>query len=459
MKKSTIYAIVDIETTGGFAAKNNITEIAILLIENGIVIKEFHSLINPLIKIPFYISQLTGIKDEMVANAPTFDEIADQIYDLLRDSVFVAHNVIFDFSFIHHNLKKLGYVWNPVKLCTVRLSRQIFPNLNSYSLGKLCTSLNIQLENRHRAFGDASATAILFKELLKNDDNGLILKMQKKNLIDVKLPNHFDPENFNQLPNTYGVYLFRDKANKVVYIGKANNLKKRVQQHFSGNNITSRRQSFLNEIYSVDFIETGSEIMALLEEAKLIKHYWPKFNSALKRFEPKFDIISYQDQNKFLRLTIVKHQKNNVAIKSYDRVYDATNSLLNTLKNNELNPMYCRFYNQEKFDNQIIEDINSKFHNESLTAHNHKFYLAMDEIIGQSKSYVIKVNGRNSSEYGYILVKDDLAYSFGFIDKDVDVNTYIASVPNKDRCVSSYYMCKIINSYKERFPDKVFDII
>ncbi len=157
-----MYAIVDIETTGGHASAFGITEIAVFIHDGSRIIKHFETLINPQQNIPSYITALTGINNAMVASAPVFEEIAPTLFDILKDQIFVAHNVNFDYSFIHHHLKVAGYELNVKKLCTVRLGRKVFPGLPSYSLGKLCRTLDLPIENRHRAGGDAQATVLLF---------------------------------------------------------------------------------------------------------------------------------------------------------------------------------------------------------------------------------------------------------------------------------------------------------
>lgn len=160
------YAIVDIETTGAYPSASGITEIAILIHDGVDIVERYETLINPERLIPLSIQALTGISDEMVANAPIFNEVAERIHQMLSGCVFVAHNVNFDYSFIKHHLSLAGYELDTRRLCTVRMSRQIKPGLKSYSLGKLCDTLGIQIENRHRAGGDAQATAILFSKLL-----------------------------------------------------------------------------------------------------------------------------------------------------------------------------------------------------------------------------------------------------------------------------------------------------
>jgi len=172
-----MYAIVDIETTGSYAANNGITELAIVLHDGNKITDRYETLINPLVPIPPYIQVLTGIHSGMLNDAPVFSEIADHVYELLKNAVFVAHHVNFDYSFIKHQLESCGYELDTKKLCTVRLSRKVFPGLSGYSLGKLCRDLDIPILNRHRAGGDADATAILFEKILKNDSRGAVRQM------------------------------------------------------------------------------------------------------------------------------------------------------------------------------------------------------------------------------------------------------------------------------------------
>ena len=157
-----MYAIVDIETTGGYAANNAITEVAIVLYDGKQEIKRYETLVNPAMPIPRYVQALTGINDDTVSGAPFFSDVAEHIFEILRDAVFVAHNVNFDYSFLKHHLNINGFQLNSKKLCTVRLSRKVFPGLISYSLGNLCRSLGIEIANRHRAGGDVDATVLLF---------------------------------------------------------------------------------------------------------------------------------------------------------------------------------------------------------------------------------------------------------------------------------------------------------
>lgn len=463
MAKEKLYAIVDIETTGGFAAKNRITEIAILVHNGHEIVEEYQSLVNPGVPIPLKIQYLTGITDEMVEDAPYFDEIASDIYKFLENKVFVAHNVNFDYSFIEHHFKQVGLNFNLSKLCTVRLSRQIFPGHHSYSLGNLCADLGIDLFDRHRAYGDALATAKLFTKLIQNDQHDLISFQKKKNALPQRFPIHLDIIAFENLPETIGVYLFKNKEDKIVYVGKAVNIKSRVNQHFTGKNYGKRRQDFLNEIYNIDYIETGTELMALLYECKLIKHYWPKFNRALKQFEPKFDLIEYTDQTQRMRLAIVKHHKNNRPIKTYERVYDATEELLHLIEKFDLNILYCHFYNQDKFDANAIDRLTVGEEELSVGNYNQKVFLAIDFIQKINNSYYIVDKGRNVEEKSYVFVQNNTVKAFGFFDVFLSFHSIEEIIKNDDLVSSNYYMVQLVESFIEknrmlRIPLKTADI-
>ena len=171
-----MYAVVDIETTGGSYKTGKITEIAILQFNGYEVTDKFVTLINPQIPIPWFVKNLTGIDDKMVAKAPLFAEVASKIAEYTENRIFVAHNIGFDYNFVKHEFQYLGHEFDRKKICTVKLSRKIVPDLPSYSLGKLCQSLEIDVFDRHRAEGDAQATALLMRKLLQ---------LSKKNQIKI----------------------------------------------------------------------------------------------------------------------------------------------------------------------------------------------------------------------------------------------------------------------------------
>lgn len=447
------YAIVDIETTGSYAGANGITEIAILIHNGKHVIEKFQSLVKPSSPIPYHIQILTGISNDMVSDAPTFNAIASKVFNLLNNRVFVAHNVNFDYSFIFKELNLAGYQWKSPKLCTVRLARKIIPNMASYSLGKLCQNLNIPNHARHRAMGDAEATAILFERLIRGDkDNIIVSSLQKTK--EHRLPTQINEEDFLRLPESVGIYIFKDKAGKIIYVGKAINIKKRVLSHFTGNNSSLKRQAFLKEIQAIDFEESGTELMALLMECQYIKKHWPKHNSALKRYEPKFGLMQYEDQNGYIRLLIASYNKSAAIIQHFERATEGNHLLLQLMEDFHLDPKLCFFYSE-------IEKSKPKVDYASLPTveeHNHKVYNALESLKSKRKTFTIVDQGRNIDEKSYIYYKDDQLYAYGFIAIDNQFSQMEDLIPKSDRCTSNYYMTSLVLQYVERFPSKVISL-
>ena len=313
-----MYAIVDIETTGGFAASNGITEIAIIL-HNGVEEEgRFTTLVNPGQTIPRYIIALTGITNEMVQSAPRFAAVADKIHALLVNRVFVAHNVNFDYSFIKSHLEQCGFELSVKKLCTVRMARKIYPGLPSYSLGNLCRSLHIGIENRHRAAGDATATALLFRKMVTDDQQGLIGKMLKGKNAEQYLPPMVALEVIAQIPAKPGVYYFENTRKEVIYVGKANNLVKRVKSHFSNNDGSKRKQELLRQVSNVRYQECSSELMALILESQEIRRIWPLFNRSQKKHHHKYGLYVYEDNKGYLQLAIDKKKEHLRAIYTFN---------------------------------------------------------------------------------------------------------------------------------------------
>ena len=255
--KDQLFAVIDVETTGGGINGNRLTEICIVLMRGTQVIDKFSSLINPEKEIPRQITALTGIDNAMVSDAPKFYEVAKQVEEMTRDAIFVAHNVNFDYNVLRNEFKELGFDYSRRKLCTVRLSRKLIPGLFSYSLGRLCDSINIPISNRHRAEGDTDATVILFQRLLALDeDEGVIASFLHAHSRQATLPPHIEAEQVHRLPEAAGIYLFKDRQHKVIYAGKAIDIKKRVVSHFYDR--MSKEYQLGQETYHIDHEATGS---------------------------------------------------------------------------------------------------------------------------------------------------------------------------------------------------------
>lgn len=446
-KTSIEYAIVDIETTGGHAADGGITEVAILIHDGKRIIDRYETLINPQRTIPYFIQALTGIDNEMVAEQPPFHNIAKRIYSLLESRVFVAHNVNFDYSFIKHHLGLAGYILNVSKLCTVRMSRKIKPGLKSYSLGRLCDALNIPIENRHRAMGDAEATAILFSKLLEWDKEGHREVMLKSMVREQQLPSNLPREMIDNLPASPGVYYFKDKEGKVIYVGKAINIKKRVSSHFVGHNPSLQRQNFIKHIFSISFELCGTELMALLLEANEIKRLWPLYNRAMKGFEPKYALFSYEDQNGYLRLAIDKLKKFDRCIHAFQRAADAAIVLNKLIANFNLERSLCSFGNTVKVNSRTVDRPLPEAYNASVVQ-------ALESLVNELSSFVIIDIGREEGEKSCIWVEKGIFYGMGYIDQYTDLNSLEDIKTTLTRYSSNNYMMQLINAYAEKYPYK-----
>lgn len=442
----TLYAIVDIETTGGSVSGSRITEVAILLHDGNKVVSRWSSLINPEMEIPLHITALTGINDDMVAKAPVFAEVSEKIYSLLKDKIFVAHNVNFDYSFLRGQLAACGQPWDAPKLCTVRLSRKLLPGLNSYSLGKLCNQVGINLKDRHRAMGDALATAELFSMLLSRDNDGVISGMVRKVSPEQRLPSNVPTADFAALPECPGVYYFHDQKGKVIYVGKAINLKKRVASHFTGNNTTLRRQNFLRDIYHISFERCGSELMALLLECTEIQKHWPIHNRALKRFEAKYGLYHYVAVNGYSYLAVGKLPKQQHCLKAFDDEAEAVGFLADKSRSFEIDPRFCRYGNARVFQSDLPLP--------SVDDHNLNVEKLLSELRGSVQQFAVILEGRDQNEKGLVWVENGKVYGMGYLDESLvrDMDQIKESLM---RCKSNYYMLKLVIGFAERFPHKV----
>jgi DNA polymerase-3 subunit epsilon len=277
-----LFAITDIETTGGNSLTDKITEIAIYIHDGEKVVAEYNTLINPGRSIPPFVQNLTGITDEMVAAAPFFHDVAEEIRRFTETYIFVAHSSQFDYSFIRQEFKSLGYDFSRPSLCTVSFSRKMMPGHNSYGLSALCERLNINNSSRHRAAGDAFATVKLFETLMENGGRDVYSSIVKEPVEELQLPDCIRPEVMNTLPTTAGLFYFLDKNNEILFIGRGNNIRKSVITFITK---TRHKKSFRirEELHDIRFEETGTEVLAAILEYYEWKKYQPRYNSRQQR--------------------------------------------------------------------------------------------------------------------------------------------------------------------------------
>jgi len=444
-----MYAIVDIETTGGYAADHRITEIAIYLHDGMQVTDTYHTLVNPGRNIPHYITGLTGISTEMVLDAPSFEEIAQDIFNLIEGKVFVAHNAHFDYSFLKQEFEMAQINWTSKKLCTVRLSRKILPGLRSYSLGSLAESLGVEITNRHRASGDASATAKIFDLLLRRDREGHILKALKRNSGETILPPNLPKEEFDRLPAKPGVYYFQNARGQVIYVGKAINIKKRIAGHFRGDAREWSRSKIRNEIHHVNFELTGNELIALILESQEIRRLWPKYNQAQKYKVEEWGIFDYEDRNGYLRFVVNHVTRGSHPLIRFSTKGDAWNFLWEKVREFDLCPKLCGLQVAKGlcFNYQTGECHGACEGVESARKYNKRINKAIASFQKEGDSAAIIGKGRNLDEQSLVLIEKGNYCGFGFFAKDVaianfeEARTYVKSgveTPTVQNLINSY---------------------
>lgn len=447
-----MYAIVDIETTGGYAANNAITEVAIVLHNGHEAEGRYHTLINPLQKIPSYISALTGITQQMVADAPLFEQVAGRIARLLEGRVFVAHNVNFDYSFLKHHLEVSGHELNSRKLCTVRLGRHVFPGLPSYSLGNLCRHLDIPVYDRHRATGDVNATVLLFELMLRAGAQQHIEKFLKRRAREQSLPPNLPREQVDQLPYSPGVYYFHDQKGKVVYVGKAKNLKHRVSSHFTHNGTGRQRQEFLRTIHHISFQPCGTELMAAILESIEIRRLWPAYNVSQKRFLPVYGLYCFEDRKGYLRLGIEKKKKQLPSLYTFNLFLDGHNRLNKLIHEFNLDPRLCFV------DKSALAEASATLVTvDPPPVYNERVRMALQSLQQQLPTYAVVDNGRQPGEQSFILMEQGRFCGMGYVPADVSVSTpeelktYVTVYPETD------YIRGMISQYVQKWPGKKID--
>jgi len=412
------YAIVDLETTGGDSRSGRVIEVAIYVFDGDKIIDEFASLVNPGRSIPPFITNLTGITNEMLEDAPAFDEIADKVDSLTHERIFVAHNVGFDYSFLRTEFKLLDRRFIRKRICTVRLTRAIFPNIGSYSLGNLCKKFDITIHDRHRAFGDALATTALLKQLIVSDIDGKIEESLKRYSRESMLPPNLPKEDFEDLPEEPGVYFFHNQKGKIIYVGKANNLRDRVSGHFMDNDVAGKSRQFKAEIFNVSYELSGNELIALLLESAEIKKLWPKYNSSQKRPPLYWSIRGYTDQLGYTRLVVARGKSQDL-----QRIFISHNEAWGFLKRfSAENGLCAKLSGLQKSDGACYAHENGVCSGaclgiENPPQYNKRVQDAINEVVEERESYAIIGNGRSTEESSVVLVEEGKYVGFGFISE------------------------------------------
>mgnify|MGYP001765171776 CR=1 FL=1 len=280
-------AFVDLETTGATATSDRITEIGIVEVDADGTVREWQQLVNPGTRIPPFIEQLTGISNDMVANAPAFESVAEETLRRLEGRLFIAHNARFDYGFLKNEFKRLGIGFRAPVLCTVKLSRTLYPQYHRHNLDSLIERHGLQAEARHRALADAQLIHQFWQKIHVDRSREEIEAALKKLNARPSLPPHLDAALIDDLPDTPGVYLFYGETSEngqlPLYVGKAKDIRQRVLSHFSADHSSAKEMALAQQVRRIDWIETAGEIGALLKEARLVKELQPTHNRQLRK--------------------------------------------------------------------------------------------------------------------------------------------------------------------------------
>ncbi len=276
-------AFVDLETTGATPTADRVTEIGIVAVDADGTVSEWQQLVNPETGIPPFIEQLTGISNAMVADAPRFADLADEIGRRLEGRLFIAHNARFDYGFLKNEFKRLGITFRAPVVCTVKLSRALFPEHKRHNLDSLIERHGLAAEARHRALADAQLIHQFWQKIHVDRSSDEIAAALKKQNAHPSLPPHLDPGIVDDLPDGPGVYLFYGENKLPLYVGKAKDIRQRVFAHFSADHASAKEMSLAQQVRRIDWIETAGEIGALLKEAALVKELLPSHNRQLRR--------------------------------------------------------------------------------------------------------------------------------------------------------------------------------
>jgi len=415
-----LYAILDIETTGGQYNEEGITEIAIYKFDGHEVVDQFISLVNPEKPIQPFVVKLTGINNAMLRSAPKFYEVAKRIIEMTEDCVIVAHNASFDYRILQTEFRRLGFRFHKQTLCTVELSKKLLPGHESYSLGKLVRALGIPMADRHRASGDAMATVKLFKMLLAQDIEKEIVKSMVKSEIKTGMsPKLLDI--VESLPSKTGIYYIHNEKGDLIYIGKSKNIKKRVNQHFTGT--TNKCKKIQLEVYAVTFEETGSELIALLKESEEIKINKPIYNRSQRKTIFQWALYAVKDENGYIALRLQKADGRKKEITSFVSVQEGKNALFKITDQynlcQKINGLYdtknaCFKYKIKECDGACVGEITPEEYNDRVNEF-------IESNLFENENMVIIDRGRSLQERSAVMIENGIYKGYCFYDLNYQI--------------------------------------
>ena len=430
-----MYAVVDVETTGGKYNEEGITEIAIYKFDGSEIVDQFISLVNPERPIQPFVVQLTGINENMLRNAPKFYEVAKRVVEITEDCTLVAHNAIFDYRMLCTEFNRLGFTYQRQTLCTVALAKKLIPEQASYKLGKLVRSLGIPLSDRHRAAGDARATVKLLKLLLDKDSEKTIVKQVLRTKEQDQVTRKF-LHLVEQVKPVTGVYYLHNQQGDVIYIGKSTNMRKRVNQHFTGKSRKSLKIQL--ETHSVSTEETGNELIALLKEVDEIQLHKPKHNRVHKNDSIRFGLEEGVTSTGYRFIRIAHAQDNIRYVTTFKNLNNARKLLYFFAQKHTLCLKLVGLESPKKAcsHEQINQCLGACVEQEAVESYNKRVQQCVDRLSFQSPNMLLIDKGRTHDERSIILIKDNEYKGFGYVNLNYQItnidmiNTIIAPMKN-----------------------------
>jgi DNA polymerase III subunit epsilon len=454
-----MYAIIDLETTGGNVKFDRITEIAIVLHDGKDIVGEFSTLVQPGVHIPYRITSITGITNDMVASAPHFYEVAKQVVEMTEGCTFVAHNVRFDYGFLREEFKSLGFDYVREVLCTIELSRGLVPGLRSYALAPLVDQLGLEPRPKHRALDDARATAALFSHLLRRREETKMptLLTRKRGSMNPEINLHQDQ--INALPQKPGVYYFYDEWQQLIYIGKSVNIRSRVLSHF-GNNTTARALEMKQQISHIRCAETGSELIALLKESEEIKRHTPRFNRAQRRSRFYYGLFTSIDTWGYITFRTERLRRNGLEpVTAFGTAREAKNFLEYIVEQHQLCQQKCHLHRLGGpcFHHSIHKCKGACCGMEDAESYNERASLLLGRLQYRQPNFLIVDKGRHDEECSIVLIENGKYKGYGFVEKE-----FLPSEPRLlGRCVEAFMDTKDVRQIIQLYlrQNKAEDVI
>jgi DNA polymerase-3 subunit epsilon len=385
------------------------------------VVDQFISLVNPEREIQPFVVNLTGINSNMLKSAPKFFEVAKRIVEITEDCIIVAHNALFDYRILRTEFNRLGFEFKRKTLCTVELSKQLIPDQDSYSLGKLTRALGIPVTDRHRANGDAMATVKLFKMLLNKDLDKIIVQ----DAIRLE-PNHQMKSNhkriIDELPSITGVYYIHDKNSKIIYIGKSKNIKNRINQHLTNTSPKSRK--IQKQVVTVTYEATGSELIALLKESEEVNRNKPLHNKALRRTIFTHALFSFKDEEGYINLKIDKVDGEKEPITTFSNRQSGFSFMFKMVEEYNLCQKLTGVYKTKShcFNYSIKKCHGACINEETPETYNIRVKQLIEKNSYSNKHMIVIDKGREIDERSVVLIENGVFKGLGFFNLNHQIN-------------------------------------